>query len=178
MNMQKLLKLALFEPIGENLKNMVVVREASFQDSSEILSIRNHPENVKWFFKEEVVTEEEHALWFASRLTELRFFTLVAELDNQIVGIAYLKDFELKSPRISISVKPGSKEQGVGSQLLDELILRARMTNLKALLAEIKIMNTSSLRFFSHNGFIKIDTAPSRLANNAVEIITLILNLT
>ena len=167
-----------FEQMGENLKNEIVIREVSFQDSKEIYLIRNHVENYKWFFNEAEVTEEEHELWFLSRLTELRPFTLVAELDNEIVGTAYLKDVELEWPRVSITVKPGSKGKGVGSRLLNELILRAKQTNLKSLLAEIKVLNITSIQFFAHHGFVRIDPAPRPHTNYHVQIITLVLNLT
>jgi L-amino acid N-acyltransferase YncA len=160
------------------LIDRIVIREVSIQDCEQVYLIRNHPENYKWFFNEVEVTKEEHALWFSFRLMHFSFFTLVAELGNEIVGVAYLKDLELKSPKVSISIKPGSKGEGVGSKLLDELVRRAKLTNIHSILAEIKVLNTPSFNFFVKKGFTDNDQGPEILTHHRLEIITLIFKLT
>ena len=48
--MLKRLKLALFETSNENSMKKLIVREVSKLDETAFLSIRNHPDNYKWFF--------------------------------------------------------------------------------------------------------------------------------
>ncbi len=154
MNIQRHLKLALFAARSKGLKKAFVIREVSANDEFAVLDIRNHPENFKWFVNNTSISIEEHSEWFKIRLEKSKFFTLVAESENEILGIAYLDDETVYSPKVSISIKPGSKGVGVGSGLLKELIRRSKSVNIESLSAEIKHTNSSSIALFSRSGFV------------------------
>jgi len=176
--MLKLLRLASSEPRNDILEKNILVREASLVDELEILTIRNHPENYKWFFHETSISAEEHAKWFKTRLLDAKFFTLVAEVESGVVGTAYLSNFKSTTPKVSISIKPGSHTKGVGSKLLKELILRSKSANLNSIFAEIKSSNLASINFFSQNGFALANRDSRKLGSTQVEVITFFLNLT
>lgn len=176
--MLKLLKSALFELRNDILTRSVLIREVSLVDELEILTIRNHPENYNWFFHKNLISTEEHAEWFKTRLLNAKFFTLVAEVESRVVGTAHLSNFTSTTPKVSISIKPGWKAKGIGSKLLKELILRSKSANLNSIFAEIKSSNLASINFFSQNGFSLASGDFRRLGNTQVEVITLVLNLT
>ena len=143
----------------------LIIREVSAKDELGILSIRNHSENYKWFFHNSPISAAEHKEWFAARLLNSRFFTLVAEGDFQVIGTASLNDYKDVSPKVSISIRPGLNNSGVGTTLLNELVLRSKSSDIKSLSAEILEENLISLYFFSKNGFIK-EYTDSRIINN------------
>jgi len=176
--MLKRLKLALSEISKENSMGNLIVREVSKKDEIAFLSIRNHPDNYKWFFNSSTISVEEHRDWFHKRVLNMQFFTLVAEIDNEVVGMAYVTDTTHLSPRISIGIKPSLSNSGVGTKLLNELILRAKIRGFNSLTAEILNTNLISIRFFSKSGFKPESDDKSFHKNRKQEVIYLSINLT
>ena len=176
--MLKRLKLALFETSNENSMKKLIVREVSKLDETAFLSIRNHPDNYKWFFNSSKISVEEHRDWFHARILNMQFFTLVAEIDNEVVGMAYIIDATHLSPRISIGIKPSSSSSGVGTKLLSELVLRAKIRGIASLTAEILTTNSISIRFFSKSGFSLESESNSFDKTRKQEVVYLSLNLT
>ena len=175
--MLRLSKLVLSEPRNDVLKSVVVVREASIADERQILIIRNDPKNYQWFFSDFPATAEEHSKWFKARLHDANFFTLVAEVDSCVIGIAYLSEFDGTTPKLSINIKPDFQKKGIGNMLLKELVLRSKSAGLDSIFAEIKCSNVSSMRFFSQNDFITLSQDSKRTGEIHAEILTLVLNL-
>jgi L-amino acid N-acyltransferase YncA len=130
------------------------VREVNLNDEAVLLSIRNQPENYKWFFDESEITPENHSKWFSTRMQDLKFFTLVAVVSGQVIGVVYLDSIQT-NPKVSINIKPGFKGIGVGTALLKELILRAKSVKIESICAEIKDTNADSLHFFLKNSFVR-----------------------
>jgi L-amino acid N-acyltransferase YncA len=156
----------------------LIVREVSKKDEIAFLSIRNHPDNYKWFFNSSTISLEEHRDWFHERILNMQFFTLVAEIDNEVVGMAYISDTTHFSPKISIGIMPSLRNSGVGTKLLSELILRARIRGFKSLTAEILNTNSISIRFFLKSGFNPESEDKSFHKNRKQEVIYLSMNLT
>ncbi|CAB4720683.1 unannotated protein [freshwater metagenome] len=169
--------MALFAAGIKSLEESIEIREVTVNDEFAILEIRNHPENFKWFLNDSSVSIDEHSEWFKSRLDKSKFFTLIAESKDEILGIAYLSDPTVYSPRVSISIKPGSKGKGVGSSLLKELIRRSKSVNLESLSAEIKGGNCSSISLFSRSGFVMNHLESEIQEVRAFGVLRLILNL-
>ena len=175
--MLRLSKSDLFELGNKVLNKDIFVREVTSDDELQLLAIRNDPENYKWFFSNALVPLDEHKEWFKERLMHAKFFTLVAEVDNDVIGIAYLSDFSLASPKISISVKPGMKGLGVGTKLLQELIVRSRTASINSILAEIMSSNIASMKLFSCNGFVEVSLDSRKFDETQTGGVTLSLNL-
>ena len=98
------------------------------------------------------------------RISTSRFFTLVAELNGEVIGIASLNDFRNLAPKISININPEFSNKGVGGTLLRELIQRSRTADIKFLTAEILKTNLNSFHFFLKNNF-KLETVETRVLN-------------
>lgn len=159
------------------LVGKIFIREASLDDESAILEIRNHPENRRWFFQETPISSQIHRDWYRLRLSGAEFFTLVAEVNDQVIGTVYLTDVESSKPKVSISVMPDSKAEGVGGELLKQIIMRSKLAKLASITAEIKSTNLKSINLFSRNGFVPDGSQPRNHSKTHVEIVTLILNL-
>lgn len=144
--------------------NNLNIREVTNKDEFGILSIRNHPDNYKWFFDNAPVSPEIHHKWFMERISTARFFTLVAELNGEVIGIASLNDFRNLAPKISINITPEFSNKGVGATLLRELIQRSRTSDIKFLTAEILKTNLISFHFFLKNNF-KLENVETRVLN-------------
>jgi len=159
------------------LNNDVLIREITAGDKLDLLAIRNDPENYKWFFHETSISEEEHTRWFKDRLLTAKFFTLVADLNNRVIGIAYLNEFNSTIAKISINIKSDMKGIGAGTKLLQELITRSKTTNINSLHADIKISNEASIYFFTQHGFVDASHNSKNLHDIHTEGATLILSL-
>lgn len=155
----------------------LIIREANLSDESEILSIRNHPDIFKWFFDNSTIDAAKHKEWFTSRLLYFKFLTLVAELNGEVIGTAVLNHPEFISPSISISVKPGLTQSGVGSKLLLELVVRSRLNNIRSLTAEVLKSNSASYQFFTKNGFKVNKIEPRMIGTKKSEIFIMKLTL-
>lgn len=175
--MLKLSKLGSFGLRNDDLEKHIVIREAKSSDTSMLLAIRNDPENYKWFYNNAPVTVEEHAHWLNERIWTANFFTLVAEIDGEVIGIAYLSDMESTTPKVSVSIKEGKRGIGVGTKLLQELISRSRTASIKTLFAEIKISNTASFQLFSRHGFVAIQNNSKIVTNFCHDTLEMSLNL-
>ena len=144
--------------------NDVHVREATNKDEFGILSIRNHPDNYKWFFESAPIPPEIHHKWFMERISTSQFFTLVAELNGELIGTATLSDFKDVAPKVSISITPEFSKKGIGAMLLKELIQRCKSEDIQFLTAEILKTNTASLQFFLKHNFM-LNTVETRVLN-------------
>lgn len=157
--------------------NNLNVREATIKDELGILSIRNHPDNYKWFFGNTPVSPEIHHRWFMERISASQFFTLVADLDGEVIGTASLNDFRDLAPKISISISPEFGKKGVGAKLLRELILRSRSVDIQFLTAEILKSNLASFQFFLKNNFNLVGVETRMLDGEKSDILVLSLKL-
>jgi L-amino acid N-acyltransferase YncA len=155
----------------------LLIREITAADESAVLFIRNEPENYKWFFHETTISPEEHAIWFKQRASRLSKLTLVAEEDSEVIGIAYLTEFDSNKAGISISIQPKSVGKGAGTLLLQELMIRSKDLNFTSIFAEIKSSNSQSIGFFTKNGFARNSSEIRIYGNQQIDVITLSLQL-
>jgi len=134
----------------------ITIRELKSDDYLDLLEIRNHPGNYQWFFSQRPVGFQEHVDWVESRIKTHAKFTLVALLNEKVIGTCYLRDPNDTVPEVSINVSPDFKGVGVGSSLLNEIIDRAKEANINALAARIMSNNLDSIGFFRSNGFVEL----------------------
>ena len=176
-NMPRPLKLALSEVRNSSLKREILIRELALGDELDLLAIRNEPENYQWFFSDTLVGAEEHRDWLKARLSESRYFTLVAQMGSEVIGVAYLNDIKFTTPKVSISIKDEMKGMGVGTKLLDELIVRSKSLGFSSLSAEIKSENLASIRFFLNKGFILDELESNNIESTQTSVVIVSLNL-
>lgn len=94
----------------------------------------------------------------SKRLENPAYPFVVAEVDDEIVGFAYLSPFHhaatmKRSATLTYFIHPGSTGAGLGSRFLDLLIGEGKNLGVTNFLAHISSANEGSIRFHARHGF-------------------------
>ena len=139
-----------------------VIRDASEEDLPVIVKIYNHyVETSTATFDEEPQSLEQRREWF--RRHGDRYPVLAAELNGVVVGWAAISPFSDRpayrlTVEDSVYVHSELTGRGVGSQLLQELIARARRLDYHRIVARIAEENEGSVRLHRRFGFKEVGT--------------------
>jgi phosphinothricin acetyltransferase len=85
---------------------------------------------------------------------------VVAEIDGEIAGFAYLAPFHhastmKKSATLTYFIDPEHTGKGLGTRFLDELMEGGRRLGITNFLAHISSANEGSIRFHARHGFVE-----------------------
>jgi phosphinothricin acetyltransferase len=147
------------------MQNSLILRAARPKDLESILSIYNEiVMNTTATFEEEPRPLSEFQNSYNYKL-EKGFPWFVAELNQQVIGYATYGDFRKASGykvtvEHSLHVHPEFRGQGVGSRLLEMLIVSAKENSLSSMIAGIDSANTQSLLLHEKFGFQKVAELP------------------
>ncbi|MGI6549102.1 MAG: GNAT family N-acetyltransferase [Syntrophomonadales bacterium] len=136
---------------------MLHIRDAIISDLPAILNIYNYAiKNLAASFDIEEKTLEEREVWF--REHQGQYPLLVAELDGKVAGYCCLSKFRDKAAysrcsELSIYIEPGHWGQGIGTALMQELLLRAKKLGYHTVVAGITSDNEVSIRLHKKFGF-------------------------
>jgi UDP-2,4-diacetamido-2,4,6-trideoxy-beta-L-altropyranose hydrolase len=131
----------------------VVLRLATSGDQARLLEWRNEPEAVRFSSSGRPVDASEHAKWLAARLAGPGSRLWVAEEAGEPVGQVRV-DLDRDAGTVSISVSPAHRGRGVGSRMLQALIVEMEQdAEVRNLLALVHSENIASLRAFERVGF-------------------------
>lgn len=83
-------------------------------------------------------------------------YFIVAKDNNQIVGFAGLKIIIDEADIMNIVVKKDFRNKGIGSCLLDNLILCCQDLSLKIITLEVNVNNLNAISLYKKFGFEKI----------------------
>lgn len=140
------------------------IRLAADADLPAIMEIYNEQvlHGTATFDTEPIDTPEKRRAWFAKHPPEI-YPVVVAEEDGRVVGWASLSRWSERcaynrTAEVSEYVHKDHRGRGVGSELLRELIARARTIGLGVLLARITGESAASLRMHADHGFTRIGT--------------------
>lgn len=137
------------------------VREAVEEDFSEITAIYNEVvANSTAIYNDHPTTCEERIAWWKTRKGQGYPF-LVATDGNFVAGFASFGDFRpwpgyRFSVEGTIHIHSSSRGHGIGTELLKELITRARALGKHTMIAGVDSENTASLRFLERFGFERV----------------------
>ncbi|HEV7525922.1 MAG TPA: GNAT family N-acetyltransferase [Acidimicrobiia bacterium] len=146
----------------------IVVRDCEIDDLPATLDIYNEligSTTIAW--SEQPQTLEERREWFSEQRRR-GFVSLVAVDGRDVVGMSAFGDFRDSihwpgyrfTAELSIHVRGDRRGRGIGRQLMDELVKRARAANLHVLVAGIDADNVESIRFHQQLGFIETARMP------------------
>jgi L-amino acid N-acyltransferase YncA len=150
------------------LTGRVDIRDAAVEDLAAITEIYNaRLDTTTHEWTETRHTVEERAEWLAAKRAADRP-ALVAVLDRAVVGWATYGDFRdsLRWPGYrftvehSIHVREASWGHGIGRELIDALVERARREGKHVMVAGIDAANTGSIRFHERVGFFEVGRLP------------------
>ncbi len=137
------------------------IRNICEEDLEEILAIYNHAIiNTTAVYCYEPFSIEMMKNWFQTK-KERQFPVLIAENNRNICGFATYGDFRLKpaykyTVEHSVYIAPSDQKKGIASELMRELILRAKENGIHTLIGGIDAENQESLIFHEKLGFTEV----------------------
>lgn len=142
------------------MSSLVTVRKAKLSDMEAINSIYNHYVPISDCTMEtELVTLEMRQIWFYEHGANLPI--LVAEMEGKVVGWASLSKHRLRSAyrytvEDAVYVHETMRGKGVGSSLLDEIIVQAGSNGYHSIIAVINANQKASLNLHGKKGFVEV----------------------
>ena len=86
---------------------------------------------------------------------------MVLVLDQRVVGYAVLSIAAGEAHILNICVEPSLRARGLGANLLDELLLRARAASVREVFLEVRPSNESAIALYKKKGFVQIANRPA-----------------
>jgi len=136
--------------------NEIILRKATIDDLELTFTWRNAIENRRYCLaSSELIAKETHINWFNKILVDKSRYLLIAEIDNQPIGVLRY-DIINNAAEISIYLKPGYTGKGIGTSLIEigTKWLKNSEPNVNRLIANIAIENIASQKAFSKAGYI------------------------
>lgn len=137
-----------------------MIRKVESRDANAIASIYNY------YVKNEIATFEEVPVsveYFQNNIASVtkQFPWLVFEENGQVLGYAYANIWKTrsaynKSVEVSVYLKHGLNQRGIGSQLYKELIAILKREGFHVLIGGISLPNEASVRLHEKFGFEKV----------------------
>ncbi|MNO87105.1 N-acyltransferase YncA [compost metagenome] len=143
----------------------LVIRDASDADLPGIRDIYNDAvRNTTAIWNEIEVDLDNRRDWFAGRRQQ-GFPVLVAEEGGEVVGYASYgpwRNFDgfRETVEHSVYVRDDQRGKGIGPQLMQALIVRARVQGLHVMVAAIESGNAASIRLHERVGFVTTGQMP------------------
>jgi L-amino acid N-acyltransferase YncA len=137
-----------------------MVRAIKIQDAVQIAEIYNHYIlNSISTFEESPVSTEEMSQRIQTTITTLPW--VVYEEDDQILGYAYASPWKarsayLHSAEITVYLKHGETNKGLGKKLYLDLIQRLKELNYRTIIGGIALPNDASIALHEKLGFEKV----------------------
>jgi phosphinothricin acetyltransferase len=136
----------------------MLIRDAIADDIESITAIYNEVlETSTAIYSDKQVTVADRLNWWQTRRGQ-GYPVLVAVEQQSVIGFASFGDFRAwpgyrYTVEHTVHVHPAWRGRGVGSQLISELISRARTAGKHVMLGAVDAENSPSLRFHERLGF-------------------------
>jgi L-amino acid N-acyltransferase YncA len=143
----------------------MIIEDASDSDLPAIVAIYNDAIATSTaVFSDRPVTVERQREWMDGR-RKAGNPVIVARLDDAVVGFASYGEFRpwpgyRLTVEHSVYVLAGARRQGIGGQLVGELLERARQAGKHAVVAAVDADNGASLRMHEQLGFEQVGRLP------------------
>ncbi len=132
------------------------IRKARESDIPDMLNVFNY------FAKNSFAAYSDDELDpdFFYQLKKCAFIILVLEIENTVVGFAYIKPYLAyrncqTTGALTYFILPEFTGKGLGSKLMQALLAKTRDYNFKNLLVHISSQNEGSIRFHQKHGFVE-----------------------
>jgi phosphinothricin acetyltransferase len=137
------------------------IRDSIATDVESITAIYNEILNTSTaIYQDKPVTVENRLRWWQSRRDQ-GYPVLVATEQDAVLGFASFGDFR-SSPGYQYTVEhtihlsPSWRGRGIGTQMMSELISRARLAEKHVMVGGVDADNLASLRFHERLGFERV----------------------
>lgn len=144
---------------------------------------RRIPEEDRKFLKDDVTRPDVVAAW-CREINPARVLPLIAEAEGKVVADATLHrrraGWMRHAGEVRLLVDPEFRRKGLGSRLLEEVILLAQAEGLDKLVAEMTPEELAARKAFEHNGFRQVAVIPDLVRDQtgtARDLLILVLDL-
>ena len=132
----------------------IKIRLAKPEDSESIFKWRNDNHSREMFFESEILSFQEHSIWFNKSLSDKKRKLYIGTVENQKIGICRFDlNEEMSSSEVSINMNPEMRSLGFGKRFLFHCIEDYSKVNDHELFAKIKLKNKTSIKVFNYVGF-------------------------
>ncbi len=139
----------------------MIVRCATFLDSSDILEWRNDPLSIEMSMDQDRVPEEKHAKWFPTTLQSDFCVHVIGEITRSgeelcKIGVCRFEMEALDRWKASINLNPAFRGLGLSEEFLSHsIVFWAACVQMHdvVLVAEVRKENQPSAKIFRRNGF-------------------------
>jgi len=141
------------------------IRDAIAADFEAIAAIYNEVlTHSTAIYNDRPATLDDRLSWWHAR-QEQHYPVLVAADGRQVCGFGSFADFRSWpgyrfTVEGTVHVARDSRGQGVGSQLLEALVVQAKLAGKHSMIAGVDSENTASLRFLERSGFQRVGFLP------------------
>ncbi len=130
---------------------MIKIRHASIEDEKDLLDWRNDEIAIASSLSNSSVHPTNHAKWFSGIIKKKNCPLLIAEQDNQKIGMVRFDESE-SCFMVSINLNPFYRGRGLGSSIL-LLAEEFFFTQEAEIVAKVKVKNIASAKLFSKCGY-------------------------
>jgi L-amino acid N-acyltransferase YncA len=153
----------------------MVFRDATITDLGRIVEIYNTTIHTRIVTADtEPVTTESRIAWFHEHNADNRPLWVIEDENKQVIGWVSFQSFYGRpayaaTAEISIYLDPSQRGRGIGKEVLQYSIDRAKDFNLKTLLGFIFAHNDPSLKLFKQLGFEEWANLPNIAVLDGIE---------
>ena len=138
---------------------LIEIISANNSHSREIWEWRNNPVSKSMFHNNDLVSWEEHCLWFEESLKDSKRKMYIAINGKELYGIVRFDSLPKNSSEfeVSINLKPSKRGKGLSKEILELSICKLLKDNpsVNILFAEVKLNNITSNKLFKSLNFFK-----------------------
>ncbi|MDW7726680.1 MAG: GNAT family N-acetyltransferase [Candidatus Methanoperedens sp.] len=129
------------------------LRPVEKKDYEKILEWRNDPDVRINSLTQHVISIDEHIEYWTEFLKNITNFAFIVVHGHEDIGVLKLKNVNKITYEIDIFLSKGSRNKGLGPQILKLAKEIAAQKNIKRLIAKIKYDNEASKKAFERGGF-------------------------
>ena len=142
----------------DDLKNHLSLRKVIYTDESLLFNWANDPDVRKWSFSKNVISLDEHKIWFNKKLNNSNVLMLIFEVNNTPAGMVRL---EKENGEVVLNYLIASQSRGKG---LASRMLKMAMNEVKNHWQSFKVLaytlpgNIASTKSLEKAGFLLSET--------------------
>lgn len=141
------------------------IRLATAADAARIAAMsRDHIEHgLGWHYRRDAILAE---------IADPDANVITAYFEEELAGFAIMRYAGFEAHLVLFAVRPGSRRQGAGTQLIKWLVKTAQVAGAQAVYVELRRNNTIALKFYESLGFTRIESMPGyyRAAEDGVRM--------
>lgn len=141
------------------IKNNVILRKITKEDTDNIVKWRNAPEVKKNFCIQDDMTREIHLNWFKNKIEtgEVEQFIIIDRTTNLPVGSTYLRDIDMKNMKAEFGIFIGensARNKGIGTDATSLIVQYGfKELNLNKIFLRVFANNLGAIKAYEKAGF-------------------------